>query len=305
MQKAVVDGGGIFLDFDANLSNTQQLTDVQTLINQGADVIVLLAQDDKAGAEVVKLAAQNNVPVIAYDRLIEDPSVLYLSFNNTDVGVAEATAMLAKVPKGNYVLIKGDPGDANAKTFLPAGWDNAGLKDKVASGDIKILNNPPDGTFTDASGDKIDAVLAENDSTALGVAAALKNKSYGIVPISGQDGDTANLQNVAAGIQYVDVWKDANQLGKAAGEAALQLCAGKKIADVVLPSGALDAASAPDNLAVQDFVTPGGNTVKSLILKVQPITQDNLQKILDAKWLTKDVLCKNATDAATAAPVCK
>ena len=152
-----------------------------------------------------------------------------------------------------------------------------------------------------ASGDKIDAVLAENDSTALGVAAALKNKSYGNVPISGQDGDTANLQNVAAGIQYVDVWKDANQLGKAAGAAALQLCEGKTIAEVALPDGVLDAASAPDNLAVQDFTTPGGNTVKSLILKVQPVTQDNLQKILDAKWLTKEVLCKNATDPATAA----
>jgi D-xylose transport system substrate-binding protein len=320
MQKTVVDGGGIFLDFDANLSNTQQLTDVQTLINQGADVIVLLAQDDKAGAEVVKLAAENNIPVIAYDRLIEDPSVLYLSFNNTDVGFAEATAMLEKVPEGNYVLIKGDPGDANAKTFLPAGWDNAGLKDAVASGKIKILADQ----FTDAwdttkaqnnmeaiidaanaSGDKIDAVLAENDSTALGVAAALKNKSYGIVPISGQDGDTANLQNVAAGIQYVDVWKDSNQLGKAAGAAALQLCEGKKISEVVIPDGVLDAASAPDNLAVQDFTTPGGNTVKSLILKVQPITQENLQKILDANWLTKDVLCKNATDPATAAPVCQ
>ena len=124
----------MFIDFDANLSNTQQLTDVQTLINQGADVIVLLAQDDKAGAEVVKLATQNNIPVIAYDRLIEDPSVLYLSFNNTDVGKAEAEAMLKKVPKGNYVLIKGDPGDANASKFLPAGWDEAGLKDKVDCG---------------------------------------------------------------------------------------------------------------------------------------------------------------------------
>ena len=56
---------------------------------------------------------------------------------------------------------------------------------------------------------------------------------------------------------------------------------------------------------MQDFVTPGNNTVKSLILKVQPVTQENLQKIIDAKWLTKDVLCKNATDPATAAPVCK
>ena len=68
------DGGGMFIDFDANLSNTQQLTDVQTLINQGAKVIVLLAQDDKAGAEVVKLAAEDGIPVIAYDRLIEDPT---------------------------------------------------------------------------------------------------------------------------------------------------------------------------------------------------------------------------------------
>ena len=49
---------------------------------------------------MVKLAAEDNIPVIAYDRLIEDPNVLYLSFNNTDVGVAEATAMLAKVPPG-------------------------------------------------------------------------------------------------------------------------------------------------------------------------------------------------------------
>jgi D-xylose transport system substrate-binding protein len=330
MQRTVTDGGGLFLDFDANLSNTQQLTDVQTLINQGADVIVLLAQDDKAGAGVVKLAADNGIPVIAYDRLIEDPSVLYLSFNNTDVGNAEATAMLAKVPPGttdkpaNYVLIKGDPGDANAKTFLPAGWDAAGLKAAVDAGTIKILNNPPDGTFTDAwdttkatnnmeaiidsanqAKQKIDAVLAENDSTALGVANALKNKSYGNVPISGQDGDTANLQNVAAGIQYVDVWKDANQLGKAAGAAALQLCKDKTIANVKLPDGVVDPASAPDDLAVKDFTTPGGKTVKSIILKVQPVTQDNLQKILDAKWLTKEVLCKNATDPATAAPVCK
>ena len=146
MQKVVTDGGGIFLDFDANLSNTQQLTDVQTLINQGADVIVLLAQDDKAGAEVVKLAAQSKIPVIAYDRLIEDPSVLYLSFNNVDVGKAEAEAMLAKVPEGNYVLIKGDPGDANAKTFLPQGWDEAGLKAAVDAGKIKILADQ----FTDA-----------------------------------------------------------------------------------------------------------------------------------------------------------
>jgi D-xylose transport system substrate-binding protein len=327
MQHTIVDGGGIMIDFDANLSNTQQLTDVQTLINQGADVLVLLSQDDKAGAGAVKLATDAGIPVIAYDRLIEDPKVLYITFNNTDVGKAEAEAMFAKVPKGNYVLIKGHPGDANAKTFLPAGWDLAGLKDKVASGDIKIVG-PADGTYTDdwdttkatnnmeaiidaanASKTKIDAVLAENDSTALGVANALKNKSYGNVPISGQDGDTANLQNVAAGIQYVDVWKNANELGKAAGAAALQLCKDKDISKVELPAGLVLEANAPAaGNKVQDFTTPGGNTEKSLILKVQPVTQDNLQLILDSKWLTKAVLCVKALlpeNAANAAAVCK
>ena len=321
MQKVVTDGGGIFIDFDANLSNTQQLTDVQTLINQGADVIVLLAQDDKAGAEVVKLAAQNKIPVIAYDRLIEDPSVLYLSFNNTDVGKAEATAMLAKVPEGNYVLIKGDPGDANAKTFLPAGWDEAGLKAAVDSGKIKILadqytdawdttkaQNNMEAIIDKAVADKtpINAVLAENDSTALGVVQALKAKSYGSVPVSGQDGDTANLQNVAAGLQYVDVWKNSNELGKAAGAAALALCKDPTIAKVELPAGLiLEANAPPKGNKVVDFTTPGNNVVKSVILNVQPVTQENLQLILDAKWLDKKTLCKNATDPATAAAVCK
>ena len=73
-----------------------------------------------------------------------------------------------------------------------------------------------------------------------------------------------------------------------------------------LPAGlVLDANAPAAGPKVQDFKTPGGNTVKSLILKVQPVTQENLQLIIDSKWLTKAVLCKNATDPATAAPICK
>ncbi len=51
---------------------------------------------------------------------------------------------------------------------------------------------------------------------------ALTAKNYGFPPLSGQDGDPANLNNVALGKQYVDVWKNANELGKAAGAAALE-----------------------------------------------------------------------------------
>ena len=229
IQGTVEAGGGSYIDADANLSNEQQLTDIDTMISKGAKVLIVLAQDTKAVLPAIQKANDAGIPVIAYDRLIEDPSALYITFDNVGVGKAEAAAILAKVPEGNYVLIKGDPGDPNASTFLPQGWDEAGLKAAVDAGKIKILNGP-DGTFTDAwktetaqknmeaiidkavaDDTPIDAILAENDSTALGVVGALTAKSYGFPPLSGQDGDAANLNNVALGKQYVDVWKNAER----------------------------------------------------------------------------------------------
>ena len=237
--------------------------------------------------------------------------------------------MFEAVPEGNYVLIKGDPGDPNASTFLPAGWDEAGLADKVESGEITIVADQ----FTDAwdtqtaqdnmeaiidsanaDGVQIDAVLAENDSTALGVVAALQAKGYDPIPVSGQDGDTANLQNVAKGLQYVDVWKDANELGKVAGAAALQLCENPDVAAVTIPDGLVNPDVAPtEGLTAAEFTTPGPDgepdsgdesVVSSFILQPQPITAENLDLILDSGWLTKDVLCEGV-DAASAPAACE
>ena len=323
IQKTVEAGGGKYIDKDANLSNEQQATDIDTMISQGAKVLIILAQDTKAVLPEIAKAKQAGIPVIAYDRLIEDTSALYITFDNVGVGKAEAAAILAKVPQGNYVLITGDPGDPNASTFLPQGWDEAGLAAAVTAGKIKILNGPK-GTATDAwktekaqsnmeaiidkanaDNNKIDAILAENDSTALGVVGALTAKSYGYPPLSGQDGDTANLNNVALGKQYVDIWKNANELGKAAGAAALALCAGGKLDGLKLQDGLIDPKVAPTaGLTAQPFKTPGGNTVSSFILQPTPITADTLQLVIDGAQITKADLCKGV-DAAKAPAACK
>lgn len=317
MQETIEAGGGTFIDADANLDSVQQLTDVENLINQGANVLVMLAQDNQAILPALETAKAAGIPVIAYDRLIEDPDILYVTFDNIGVGRAEAEAMFERVPEGNYVLIKGDPGDPNASTFLPQGWDEAGLADKVEAGEITIVADQ----FTDAwstqtaqdnmeaiidaanaDGVQIDAVLAENDSTALGVVAALQAKNYDIVPVSGQDGDPANLQNVAAGLQYVDVWKNSNELGKVAGQAALDLCAGAAMADLSIPDGLIDSSVAPAaGLGVQDFETPNGTTVKAFILQPTPITAENLDLVIDGGWITQEDLCANVTDSPPAA----
>jgi D-xylose transport system substrate-binding protein len=322
MKQTVEDGGGTFTEFDADLDSVQQLTDVETLINQGIDVLVLLPQDSSVVGPALEAAAAADIPVIAYDRLVEDPDVLYITFDNIGVGRAEAEGLFEVVPEGNYVLIKGDPGDPNASTFLPLGWDEAGLQDKIDAGEITIVADQ----FTDAwdtetaqnnmeaiidaandDGVQIDAVLAENDSTALGVAAALQAKNYDpYPPVSGQDGDPANLNNVAKGLQYIDIWKNSNELGKAAGAAALALCEGTAMGDITLPEGLIDESVAPEaGLTAADFTTPGPdgepdsgdeNVVKSFILQPTPIIAEDLQLVFDAGWYaTQEEICEGVT----------
>jgi D-xylose transport system substrate-binding protein len=132
--------------------------------------------------------------------------------------------------------------------------------------------------FLTANGNKVDAVLSENDGMAGGVVAALQAQGLaGNVPVSGQDGDAPALNRIALGTQTVDVWKDARALGKAAGEAAAQLC------------------SKPDASSVsgtKEFTTPGGVKVSSILLTPQAITQDNLNVVIDAGWISKADACK-------------
>ena len=298
IKKAVEDAGGKYVANDAKSSAETQTTNVENLISQGAKVLIILAQDDKAIKSSVASSISQGIPVVSYDRLIEDPGVFYVTFDNIEVGRMQAREIFKAVPKGNYVFIKGNEADANAR-FLKSGMDEI-IKDAVASGDIKNVGE----TFTDswkpelaqtemeqfltANNNKVDAVLSENDGMAGGVIAALEAQGLaGKVPVSGQDGDIAALNRVALGTQTVDVWKDARELGKAAGEAAIQLCTNK---DVKAIKGAAE------------FTTPGSNKVSSILLKPIPITKDNLQVVLDAGWITKDKLCQGVT--AGAVPGC-
>ena len=292
IKAAVEAAGGTYVPADAKSSAETQLTNIENLISQGAQVLIILVQDADAIKPAVDSAISQGIPVIAYDRLIEDERALYVTFDNVEVGRMQAREIFKLVPKGEYAIIKGNNGDANAD-FLRAGYEEI-IGAAVASGDIVIGGRE---TYTDnwdpalaqtemeqfltASDNKIDAVLSENDGMAGGVIAALAAQGLdGKVPVSGQDGDLAALNRVALGTQSVDVWKDARELGKAAGEAALQLCGGT----------AVDAIT-----GAAPFETPGGNTVSSILLKPIPITKENLQVVLDAGWITKDALCQGVT----------
>jgi len=302
MKAAIEAAGGTYISTDAASSADKQITDVEQLITQGANAIIILAQDGTAIKPAVQSALDQGVPVVAYDRLIEDSGAFYLTFDNVEVGRAEARAIFSLVPSGVYAVIKGNQADANAD-FLRSGYDDV-IGDAVTAGDITICcetytDNWDPGKaqtemeqFLTQENNKIDAVLSENDGMASGVVAALEAQGLaGSVPVSGQDGDAAALNRVALGTQAVSVWKNAYELGKAAGSIAVQLAQGTALQDVKAPADMGD--SAPASLDAMNFTTPGGVDVWSIILTPIPITQDNLNVVIDAGWITKDAVCQN------------
>jgi D-xylose transport system substrate-binding protein len=85
----------------------------------------------------VQAAEDEGIPVIAYDRLIEDARAFYLTFDNVEVGRMQARAVLEQAPEGNYVMIKGSPTDPNAD-FLRGGQQEV-LQEAIDAGDITIV----------------------------------------------------------------------------------------------------------------------------------------------------------------------
>jgi len=285
--------GAAYLSADAQSSSTKQLADIESLITQGVDSLIILAQDGAAIGPALDAAEAAGIPVIGYDRLIEDPRAFYLTFDNVEVGRMQAQAVFDLQPTGNYVMIKGSPTDPNSD-FLRGGQQEV-IQAAIDAGDITIVGE----TYTDAwapanaqrnmeqiltqNDNNVDAVISSNDGMASGVVAALTAQGMDGIPVSGQDGDHGALNRVALGTQTVSVWKDSRELGRNAGEIAVALANGT----------AMDAIEGSAT-----FTSPGGVDVSSMLLAPQPITKDNLNLVLDANWIPKDVLCQGVSDVA-------
>ena len=290
LKGAVEAGGGTYVGNDAKLSPETQAANVESLISSGVNVIVINAQDPVAILPSVQKAVDAGIPVIAYDRELESAKALFITHDNVEVGRMIARAVTAAQPTGKYAIIKGELGQTNP-LFLRQGMEEI-IAPLIASKAISIPAGAEVNTdgwkpenaqaemeqILTANNDDIQAVLSQNDGMATGVVAALNGNKGGAVKIGGQDGDKAALNRVALGTQVVSVWKDATELGTKAGEAALQLCKDPDITKV--------AGAAPSK-------TTGGIDSTALLLKPVPITKDNLQVVLDAKWLTQAELCKD------------
>ncbi len=298
IKAAVEAAGDKYVDTDAQGSAQKQAADIEGLISQKVDVIMVVAFDSDAILPSIKAINDAGIKAIAYDVQFEDPNALYITFDNVGVGRIMAKEVLKVKPEGNYAFIKGDKGDPNA-TFLFQGQLEV-LKEAMDAGKIKNVCE----TFTDgwkpdnaqknmeqcltSTGNKVDAVLSENDGMASGVVAALTAQGMAGLPVSGQDGDLAAINRVALGTQTVSVWKNSTDLGNTAAAAAIALADGT----------AMDAIP-----GVGKF-NGGKNKVEmnAILLAPTPITKDNVDVAITAGHITKDQACAGV--AAGAAKGC-
>ena len=234
-------GYTVDLQYAANDIPTQ-VSQIQNMIANGAEVLVIASIDGEALGTVLAEAKAAEIPVIAYDRLImnSDAVTYYATFDNWDVGVKQGTYIaealdLANAPEGtvyNIEFITGDPGDNNINFFFDGAIsvlqpyiDNGTLV--ALSGQYEKAVVATEGWATDKAQARFEnilatyyadaplhAVLASNDSTALGVANALASSyTNDVYPVlTGQDCDIANMPNIINGKQAMSVFKDTRTL---------------------------------------------------------------------------------------------
>lgn len=228
---------------NANGDVAQQQQQFNSVLSQGAKVIVIDPVDSTSAAALVKMAQSKGVKVIAYDRPIPStPADYYVSFDNEGIGKAIADSLVKhlkddmKVPtgKGGLLQVNGSPTDAAAgliKKGIHAGLDNSGYK-ILAEYDTPEWAPPKaqqwvSGQITRFPG-QIVGVVAANDGTGGGTIAAFKAAGVTpLPPVTGNDATLAALQLIISGDQYNTISKPSETVAAAAANVAVAFLNGQ------------------------------------------------------------------------------
>nr|WP_299497072.1 sugar ABC transporter substrate-binding protein [uncultured Rhizobium sp.] len=248
---------------NANADTALQQQQFNSVIAQGAKVIVLDPVDSAAAAALVEIAQSQDVKVIAYDRPIPaKPADFYVSFDNEGIGHAIAQSLVAHmkasgVPEGAGVLqINGSPTDAAAgliRDGIHRGLKDSGYK-TLAEFDTPEWAPPKAQEWAAGQitrfGAEIKGVVAANDGTGGGAIAAFKAAGVDPVPpVTGNDATIAALQLIISGDQYNTISKPSEIVAAAAARVAVQLLKGET------PEAKTSLYDTPSELFVPAVVT--------------------------------------------------
>lgn len=266
------------LGAEVNVQNSngdpkEQISQVEYFVQKKMDAIVILPGDKNTLTDAVKKAKKAGIPVISYDRVIEDAAVdLHISFDNEQVGELMAEGLMRNVEEGGSIfLIQGPKEDHNVK-LVREGFDKRNkegwlrtvyqtncegwIPEKIAGDVSDALNKYPD----------VKGIMCGNDELATKVFQILAEKQLaGKVALVGQDGDLSACQRIVEGYQNMTVFKDINYMAKTAAEYAVRL-AGRE--------------SLRKDLRIHQTISDGSNQVPYLEIPVTAVDKENIDKVI-------------------------
>ena len=275
-----------------------QVSQAENIITQGVDVIVINPVDFNVAAQIAEMAAAAHIPLASYNDLILGADhAAFIGRDSKQGGIVAATAILAKVPKGNYALIGGDPGQTGA-TDMQAGYHEV-IDAAVAKGDITIVMDQfakgwkaePAQAFAEnaltQTDNKVNAFLVSYDGESLGVMQAIEGAGLaaGSIPVTGQDMELAAAQAIAEGRMDGSVWPAPDEMGIAGAKVAIALASCQK----------------PDTT---DTVSNGVRDMPWVKTPIYYVSQAELGDFVCKHdyWLSADDVYKNVPDKK---PTCK
>jgi D-xylose transport system substrate-binding protein len=292
MTKLLTEKGYDVISAEANHDVKLQNDQIDNMVSQGVKGLLVVAEDGDAAVTSVDKAADAGVKVIAYDRLIKTSKIAaYLSFDNVEVGRQQALGVMTalglpgstKWTKDNpakVVQLAGSPTDNNATLFTKGQTEvlqpyvdsgvvkivaQQGVDNWDAANALKLMEN-----ILTAQGNKIDAVVASNDGTALGALQAMKAQGLaGKVPISGQDATADGSNSIVKGELTVSILKDFRNLTPLATKVMDELIKGQPVENMKTFSLA--------ELTVDPSKT---GDVPCVFLAVQQVNKDNVYDLV-------------------------
>lgn len=287
---------GVQIDYtNAQGNSDTQFSQAQADLAHGDCMLIVAPHDSVGAAPIVEQAKAANVPVIAYDRLIQSKDLnYYVSFDNNAVGQLQGQYVAAHYQqyqqggKVNVVMINGSQTDSNA--LLYSIGSHAALDPLFADGSLKNVseiftpnwdNNTAqvemEAYLTDQHND-IQVAYVANDGMANGVITALKAVGLnGKVLVTGQDATTAGVHNILAGDQGMTVYKPITAEAQATGDLVKAIYNGSNVDTLT------------KNITVGTF--DGGN-IPAILEKPITVDRNNIATTVIAdKFIAKKDVC--------------
>jgi len=289
-----------------------QVSQIENMITKGAEALIIASIDGTTLTSVLQDAADADIPVIAYDRLIRDTENVdyYASFDNFKVGQQQAWSVLNGLglteldgtpiegaPAGpfNVELFAGSPDDNNATFF----WNGAmeELQPLIDDGTLVVKSGQTDFeqaailrwdgevaqermenilTSTYSDGSQVNGVLSPYDGLSRGIISALTDAGYSVGEgwpiISGQDAELDSVKAINAGEQFATIFKDTRKLATVAVDMATAILNGEE----------------PEVNNTEDYDN-GVKVVPSYLLDSEIVVKDNIiSALVDSGYWTEE-----------------